>query len=55
MFVTSGQKQASVLKETVAVSATIPKIVRKKLEHTAAKPSESALSRGRSGSKKRSI
>ena len=29
VFVTSGKKRASVRKETVAVSATIPKIVRK--------------------------
>ena len=29
VFVTSGKKKSSVRKETVAVSATIPKIVRK--------------------------
>ena len=55
VFVTRGKKKASVRKETVAVSTTKPKIVRKKTEHTAATPCEPALSRGRSVSKKRSI
>ena len=50
------KEKASVRKETVAVSATKPKIVRKKkTEHTAATPCEPALSRGRGVSKKRSI
>ena len=53
--VTSGRKKASVRKETDAVSATKPKIVRKKPEHTAATPSEPTVSRGRSVSRKRSI
>ena len=55
MCVTSGNKQASVRKETVAVSATKPKIVSKKPEHNAATPSEPTLSRGGCVSKKRSI
>ena len=38
MSVTSGKKKASVRKETVAVSATKPKIARKVTEHTAATP-----------------
>ena len=49
------RNKASVRKETVAVSSTKPKIVRKKPEHTAATLCEPALSRGRGVSKKRSI
>ena len=41
--------------ETDAVSATKPKILRKKPEHTAATPSEPTVSRGWSVSRKRSI
>ena len=52
--VTTGQKKAHVRKETVAVSATRPKIVCKN-QNTAATPSEPTVSRGRSVSKKRSI
>ena len=55
MSVTSGKQRASVCKETVAVSATRPKIVRKKPEHTAATLSEPTVSRGRSVSRKGSV
>ena len=55
IFVTSGKKNASVLKETDAVSATIRKIVRKTPEHTAATPSDPSMTRGRSVSRKRSV
>ena len=41
------------VKETEAVSATKPKIVCKKTEHTAATPSEPTVSRGRRVSRKR--
>ena len=49
--VTSGKKKASVRKETVAVSDTMPKIVRKN-QNTHSEP---AISRGRNVSRKRSI
>ena len=54
MSVTSGKKKASVRKETVAVSATKPMIVRTN-QNTAATLSEPTVSRCRSVSRKGSI
>ena len=55
VLVTSGEKKASVRKETNAVSGMRVTIMPKKPEHTAATLSEPSFSRGRSESKKRSI
>ena len=55
MSVTIGKKKASARKETVAVSATILKIVRKKQNTLPPQLPSQPFSRGRSVSKKRSI
>ena len=55
LSVTSGKTKASVRKEIDAIFVTTPKIVHKKLEHTAATLAEPSFTRGRSVSRKRSI
>ena len=55
VLVTSGEKKASVRKETNAVCGMRVTIMPKKTEHTAATLSEPSFSRGRGESKKKSI